>query len=267
MIDDFFLRAILGGLGVALIAGPLGCFMVWRRMAYFGAALSHSALLGVALGLALGLSPTVGITLMCLGVALLIAALERQRRLPSDTIMGIVAHGALAFGLLAVGMMESLRADLISFLFGDILAIGEMDLALIYGAAIAVGVALMAIWRPLLSATVHESLAAVEGAPVGRVRLLYMLLIALVVGVGMKVVGLLLIVSLFLIPAAAARRLSATPEQMAWGAAAIGAVSVVLGLLASLYLDTPSGPSIVVVATIIFAATLAWPGRSARRSA
>ena len=158
MIDDFFLRAILGGLGVALIAGPLGCFMVWRRMAYFGAALSHSALLGVALGLALGLSPTVGITLMCLGVALLIAALERQRRLPSDTIMGIVAHSALAFGLLAVGLMESLRADLIGFLFGDILAIGEMDLVLIYGAAIVVGAALLAIWRPLLSATVHESL-------------------------------------------------------------------------------------------------------------
>lgn len=266
MTDDFFIRAILAGLGVALVSGPLGCFIVWRRMAYFGAALSHSALLGVAFGVALGLSPTVGITAVCLCVALLIAALERHKRLPSDTMMGIVAHGALAFGLLAIGLMDSLRADLISFLLGDILAVSVTDLVLIYGTVLVVGLVLLVIWQPLLSAAVHESLAAVEGTRVNLVRFVFMLLIALVVGIGMKVIGLLLIVSLFLIPAAAARRFSDTPEQMALGATAIALVSVVLGLLASLYLDTPSGPSIVGTVTIFFAMTLAWPNRRRTRA-
>ncbi len=264
MIEDFFLRAVLGGIGVVLSTGPLGCFVVWRRMAYFGAALSHSALLGVVLGFALDLDPTLGIIVVCLAVAIAIVALEQRRILASDTLMGILAHSALAFGIVAIGFMQTLRVDLMGFLFGDVLAVSMDDLYLIYGATVAIGVGLIIIWRPLLSATVHDELAAVEGTRVAAVRILFMLMLALVIAIGMKIVGILLIVSLLLLPPAAARRLSATPEQMALGAVLIGIASVVLGLLASLQFDTAAGPSIVVVATLFFALVYVWPSRRAR---
>ncbi len=258
-IDDFMLRAMAGGIGVALVAGPLGCFVVWRRMAYFGAALSHSALLGVALGLLAGLSPTLGILVFCICLAVLLVGLERQRLLASDTLIGILAHGALALGLILIAFIEHLRVDLMGYLFGDVLAVGGEDLIWIYAVAAAIGGVLAAIWRPLLLASVHEDLAAAEGVPVTGVRLALMVMLATVVAVGMKVVGILLIVSLLIVPAAAARRLSATPERMAAAAAAIGVLSVVLGLLASLRWDLPSGPAIVVVACLMFALSAALP--------
>jgi zinc transport system permease protein len=255
MIEDFFVRAILAGVGVALAAGPLGCFVVWRRMAYFGAALAHSALLGVALGFLIGVSPTIGILALCVCLAVMLVALERQRRLASDTLLGILAHGTLALGVVVVSFMERLRIDLMGYLFGDVLAVGRDELLLIYAMAIAAGAVLTAIWRPLLSATVHEELAAAEGVPVARVRLIFTMLIATVIAIGMKVVGILLIISLLIIPAAAARGLAPTPERMAVLAAAIGALSVGLGLFASLRWDLPAGPAIVVAATLIFMAT------------
>jgi len=267
MIDDFFVRALLGGVGVVLSAGPLGCFVVWRRMAYFGTALSHSALLGVVLGFALGIDITVGIIAVCLAGALAVVGLEQRRMLASDTLMGILAHSALAVGIVAIAFMATLRVDLMGYLFGDVLAVSVADLYLIWGASAVIGAALVAIWRPLLAATVHEDLAAVEGVHVAAVRVLFMLLLALVIAVGMKLVGVLLIVSLLLLPAAAARRLSRTPERMAVGALLIGVAAVVLGLMASLRLDTPAGPSIVVMATAIFVAVYLWPKRLLPRGA
>lgn len=258
-MDDFLIRAVFGGVGVALAAGPLGCFLVWRRMAFFGAALSHSALLGVALGFLLGINLTLGIALFCLLLATLLLLLERQRFLASDTLLGILAHGTLAVGLVTIAFMENLRIDLMAYLFGDVLAVDIEDLYLIYGLAIVTAVALFFVWRPLLSITVEEDIAAVEGVPVTRVRLVFVLLIATLVAVGMKVVGMLLIISLLIIPAAAARRLSKTPEQMAVIAVVMGALSVVLGLFGSLQWDIPSGPAIVAVAALIFGVIIAWP--------
>jgi zinc transport system permease protein len=260
-VEDFLVRALLGGVGVALAAGPLGCIMVWRRMAYFGAALSHSALLGVALGLLLGTNVSLAVLLFCLLLGLLLFLLERQRVLPRDTLLGILAHASLAVGLVVVSFMEGLRIDLMGYLFGDILAVSVADLYLIYGLSVGVLVGLLFLWRPLLSVTVNEDVAAVEGVPVGPVRLAYTLMIAVIVAVGMKLVGVLLIVSLLIIPAAAARQLSPNPESMAVLAALIGCLSVLLGLYGSLAWDVPSGPFIVVVATVLFTATLAWPGR------
>lgn len=259
MMDDFFARAMLGGIGVALVAGPLGCFLVWRRMAFFGGALSHSALLGVALGFLLGINLTLGILVLCLALAALLLLLERQRILASDTLLGILAHSALALGLVLVTFVEDLRVDLVSYLFGDVLAVSVTDMYLIYGLVVATAGILAFIWRPLLSATVSEDLAAVEGIPVTSVQLTFILLIAAIIAVGMKIVGILLIVSLLIIPAAAARRLSRTPEQMAVVAALIGTLSVVFGLLGSLKWDIPAGPSIVVVVALIFALIIAWP--------
>ena len=261
-MEDFFTRAILGGVGVAIAAGPLGCFVVWRRMAYFGAALAHSALLGVALGFLLNINVTVGIIALCSLVAILLMLLEHQRALASDTLLGILAHSALAIGLITVTFMENLRIDLMGYLFGDVLAVGRNDLYLIYG-LLAVTTAVLALtWRNMLSITVNEDLAAVEGIPVARTRVSFVLLLASVIAVGMKIVGMLLIISLLIIPAAAARRLSSTPEQMAVTAALLGALCVVLGLFGSLQWDVPAGPSIVVVATFVFVLVNAWPRAS-----
>lgn len=256
MFDDFFVRALVGGVGVALVAGPLGCFVVWRRMAYFGDSVAHGALLGVALGIALGIDLNAGIVIACVAFALLFLLLERQRRLAADTLLGILAHGALALGLVALGFVELGRVDLMGYLFGDILAVNRTDLVWIYGGGGAVLAATALLWRPLLAITVNEELARVEGVRIGAVRFAFTLLIALTIAIAMKVVGLILIVSLLIVPAAAARRLARSPEQMALLASAAGAASVVGGLHGSLAWDTPSGPSIVVAALALFVLNL-----------
>ncbi|MDP6565759.1 MAG: metal ABC transporter permease [Alphaproteobacteria bacterium] len=258
-MEDFLLRALLGGFGVAAVAGPLGCLVIWRRMVYFGAALAHSALLGVALGFVLGLNPSLGIALLCALVAIAFVALDRRGLLASDTLLGILAHAALAFGLLALSFLETLRVDLVAYLFGDILSLNAADLGLIYLMALGVGALLVAIWRPLLSATVDEELARVEGVATGRLRLLFSLMIAAVIAIGMKVVGILMVISLLIIPAAAARRLSATPERMALLAALFGLLAVAGGLFASMWWDLPSGAAIVAAATLLFLVAMLLP--------
>jgi len=258
-MDDFFLRALLGGIGVAVAAGPVGCFIIWRRMVYFGAALAHSALLGVALGFLLGIDLTVGIVAMCVFLAVLFVLLERQHLLPTDTLLGVLAHVALAGGLVVVAFLTNLRVDLMGYLFGDILAVSNWDLGVIVTLAVITLIGMVLMWRSLLSITVNEDLASVEGVPVARVRLGFVLMVAGVVAIGMKIVGMLLILSLIIIPAAAARRVASTPERMALLAVVFGALSVIVGLYASLYWDLPSGPLIVVTAALFFGLMQVWP--------
>jgi zinc transport system permease protein len=260
-MDDFILRAVLAGLGVALVAGPLGSFIVWRRMAYFGDTLSHSALLGVALGILLGVNLSLAVLVLCMALALLLVALQRQRRLAGDTLLGILSQSALSLGLVALAFIETVRVDLMTYLFGDILAVTPGDLAWIYGGGAVVLVALAVLWRPLLAITVHEELAQVEGINVGATRLAFMLLVALVIAVAMKVVGVLLITALLILPAAAARRFARTPEAMAMLAALTGALAVLGGVAASLRWDLPTGPAIVLSGALLFALSLAWPRR------
>jgi zinc transport system permease protein len=264
MLEAFFVRAVIAGIGVALVAGPLGCFIVWRRMAYFGDAMAHSALLGVALGFLLDIEPAAGIVAVAGLIALLLVALQRQKALAVDTLLGIFAHGALSLGLVVFGLMAWLRLDLTAYLFGDILAVTWSEIAWIYGGGLGVLAALALIWRPLLAATVHADLAQAEGVPVVPVQAAFMLLIALIIALAIKLVGVLLITSLLIIPAATARRFARTPEQMALRASLIGAAAVVAGLLASLNWDTASGPSIVVAASVAFAASLVVPRHRAR---
>jgi zinc transport system permease protein len=259
-MDDFLIRAAIGGIGVAAVTGPLGAFVVWRRMAYFGDALAHSALLGVALGLLLGTNANVAIITVCIAVALLLMALQRQRYLASDTVLGILAHGTLSLGLVVVALQGSVRVDLFALLFGDVLAMSVADLYWIYGGgAVALGL-LLFLWRPLLAVTVHEDLARVEGVNVVAVQLGFMVVIALVIAVAIKIVGVLLLTSLLVIPAAAARRVSSTPEMMAILAAIIGTVSVIGGLFGSLQWDTPAGPSVVLAAVVLFLLVMVLPG-------
>jgi zinc transport system permease protein len=251
-MDDFLLRALLAGLGVAMIAAPLGVFIVWRRMAYFGDTLAHSALLGVALGYILGISLNLAVIAVAISLSLVLLILEDSKQLGMDTLLGILAHSTLSFGLLMISFRESIRVDLLAYLFGDILAVTYPDLLWVWGGGLLALISLTLIWRPLLAITVHEELAQVEDIPVGRTRLIFMLLIALVIAIAMKIVGILLITSMMIIPAAAARRFSRTPEQMALTAAVIGGCSVIGGLAISWHWDTPAGPSVVVAATLLF---------------
>ncbi len=267
MIEEFFLRALIAGAGVAAVAGPLGCFVVWRRMAYFGATLAHGALLGVALGLLMGIDPMFGIAASSILIALIVAGLQRQRTIGSDTLLGILAHAGLAIGLVTLAFMHGVRIDLMGYLFGDVLAVTWADILWIYLGGSAILATLALIWRPLLAITLNEDLARAEGVAVAPIQLAFMLILAIVIAIAMKVVGVLLIVSLLIIPAAAARPFARTPEQMAALAAVLGALSVVGGLFASLAWNTPAGPSIVVGATILFTASFTLGGALGKRTA
>jgi zinc transport system permease protein len=253
MMDTFVVRAVLGGIGVAAVAGPLGCFVVWRRMSYFGDSLAHSALLGVALGALMGIDLNLGILASFLVFSLLLVFLQSQQRLATDTILGILAHTALSLGLVALSFLRSFRVDLLGYLFGDILAVTWLDLLWIYGGGALALITLFLVWPHLLFITVHEELARAEGTPITLMGLVLMILIAVVTLIAMKIIGILLITSLLIIPAAAARRFSRTPEQMAVVAAGLGILAVLGGLLASMTWDTPSGPSVVVAAAVLFA--------------
>lgn len=251
-MDDFLWRAIAAGILLALVAGPLGCFIVWRRMAYFGDTLSHSALFGIALGLLFNLDMQLAVVLACGAVALLLVTLERNNSLATDTLLGILAHSALALGLVLLSF-TSTQIDLQAYLFGDLLTVTGSELGwLLGGSALALG-ALLWQWNPLLAFTLQPELAQVEGRNTLRLRLVLMLIIALVVAVAMKIVGVLLITSLLIIPAATARLFARSPEQMAIGASVCGCVAVLGGIAASWFSDTPTGPSIVVVAALLFA--------------
>ncbi len=255
MLDDFMTRATLAGLGVALAAAPLGCFVVWRRMAYFGEATAHAAILGVAMALAFQLPILPLVTIAALLMASAVLALTGRGGYAMDTALGVMAHSALAFGLVAVTLLADVRLDLTAFLFGDILAVGKTDLAVIWGGAVLV-LGLMAWrWSPLLTATLNPDLARAAGLDPRREEFAMTLALAVVVAVAIKVVGVLLITALLVIPPAAARPLVRTPEAMALGAALIGMTSVLGGLWAALKLDAPTGPSIVCAAAILFAIT------------
>ena len=262
MLDDFLVRAGLAGVGVALAAGPLGSFVVWRRMAYFGDATSHAAILGVAMALALDLPVGFGTLVVALAMAVTVSVLA-GRGWAMDTTLGVLAHASLAFGLVAVSFVPGVRTDLSAWLFGDILAVSRGDVAFIWGGAVLVVALLAWRWQALLTATVSEDLAHASGLNPGRERMILTLALAVVVAVAIKVVGALLIAAMLIIPAAAARGLARTPEAMAVMATVIGAVSALGGLQLSLWQDTPAGPSVIVVAALIFALVAVF-GRSRR---
>jgi len=254
IIDDFIIRALIAGMLVVLVSGPLGCVVVWRRMAYFGDALAHSALLGTSLAIMVDVNPLLGVVLIGTALSYLLMRLQIKKDLSSDAILGILSHGALAAGLVILAIMQSQgkSVDLMAYLFGDILSV-SWDY-LIWLAVICIGVLVLVgwLWQSILAVAVHEELARCEGINVDRIRLIFMLFMAIVIAVAMKIVGIILITALLIIPAASARRFAKSPESMAIGAMLFGLLSVIGGVLASMQWDTPAGPSIVLAAVGLF---------------
>lgn len=254
--NDFILNALLAGIVISIIAGPLGSIMIWRRMAYFGDTLAHSTLLGVAIATMLNANAYFGLIGICLLVSAILLSFSKHSKFTNDTILSILSNTILAVGLIAATKITNVRLDLLGYFYGDILSVDTNDLYWILGVSFFALIVLIKLWRWLLLTTLHEELAKVEGIPVAKVKWLFVLLIALVFAITMRLLGMLLLVALFIIPASSARRFSKTPEAMAILGSIFSMVAVILGLLLSVYYDWPTGPSIVVVAAAIFVMSL-----------
>ncbi len=250
-IEPFIIKGLIAGVIVALVAGVMGCFVVWRRMAYFGDSLAHSALLGIALGIALGVNHNLSVIMLCSLFALILVWLQQKRIFATDTLLGILAHASLSIGVITISILEQI-IDLHSYLFGDILTVGNDQIWwLVIGGGSVLGV-LTYNWSSLVLMTIDEDLAQAENVPVARYQMLLMFLMTIVVAISIKIVGILLIASLLIIAPAASRQLSKSPEMMAMIACLIGVISVVIGMYFSFELDTPSGPTIVAALAALF---------------
>ena len=261
LFDIWWLPALLSGILLASITGPLGSFVVWRRMAFFGDTLAHGALLGITLGIVADIDSMLALMLSSVVLAVLLYPLQNTSALSADTLLGIVSHSMLAIGLVTLSLTEGVRVDLMGYLFGDLLAVSYSDTLWITVIGTLCGIIMFSCWRGLVASTVSPELAAIDGYPVSKLNLMLVIMLALTVALAMKIVGILLVSALLIIPPAAARTISRTPEQMALAASGLGILSVILGMLSSFQWDTPTGPSVVVAAAAIFLLSLTVPRR------
>ena len=256
MFDDFIVRAFAAGIGLAFITGPLGCFIVWRRLSYFGNTIAHAALLGVVIAYTLDFNIIIGVFVVSCLLALSLLFLQRRTNLPDDALLGLLAHSVLAIGLVLLGILSFIRIDLMGLLFGDILSVNVTDLLFVWIGGGIVLIVLILIWRPLFAGTVNLELAKAEGLNPDLANAIFTLLIASVIAISIKIVGILLITGLLIIPASASRNLSSTPIQMAIISSIIGVASVVLGIQTSMIWNTPTGPTILTITLGVFILTL-----------
>ena len=254
IIDPFIIRGLLAGMAVALVTGTVGCFVVWRRMSYFGDSLAHASLLGVALGVLIGIGANAGIVFTSLLFGFLLLWLQQSKDLPTDTLLGVLSHFALSISIIIISL-NKIKIDLHSFLFGDILTVTSNDLWWMYLGGIIVLILIFLNWSSLILVTIDEDLAKAEGINPLFVNLLLTTILTIVVAISVKIIGILLITSMLIIPAAASRRLVNSPESMALLATVFGILSVIFGIFLSVEIDTPSGPTIVVVSSFLFIGT------------
>lgn len=251
MLDDFFIRACIGGMAIAIIAGPIGSIVVWNRLAFFGDALAHASLLGVALGVLFHISPFVSVVGCAVLFATVLLWFQGYTLFSKDTMLNMVAQAALALGLIVVSLFH-IPMDMEGILFGDVLTLTHSDIGMVIGLGLVIGYLLKKMWHGLLLVAVNEDIAKIEGIPVAVVKYKFMLLLSLMVALGIKIVGVILVTSLLVMPAAIARRFAATPEHMAYMASVVGVVTVLSGLMASWLWDIPAGPAVVVISFLLF---------------
>ena len=256
MFDDFLFRALVAGIGIALVTGPLGCFVVWRRLSFFGDTLAHSALLGVLLSVSFDINISLSVFAVSSLVALFLLRLQNITNLASDSLLGLLSHSSLAIGLVVLGFLSFIRFDIMGVLFGDILSVSVNDLLIIWFGGATILVVLWRIWKPLFAATVNYELAEAEGMQPDKINIIFTILLAALIAISIKMVGLLLITGMLIIPTAMARNLSNNPKQMVIFSIIGGLLSVFIGLYSSFELNTASGPTIITVALILFILSL-----------
>ena len=251
-MDDFIYRAIIASIGVSINAGSLGCFVIWKRLSYFSDSISHSALLGVALGLATGLGINLGLVIVGGLFATLIVMLQQKDFWSNDAVLGIFSHVSLALGIVVLGFIGNQNTDFFAYLFGDILSITLRDIFWIILVLFIVLLILISNWKKLLLLTLNEELAIAEGINKLFYDLLFMFLIALAVSVSVQIVGVLLITSLLIIPPAIARVFAKSPTVMIFISMVISILSVLIGLYLSIDFDIATGPTIVITLGFLF---------------
>ena len=252
LADLFIIRALIAGIAVAILVGFLGCFVVWRKMAYFGDSLSHSALLGIALGLFYSVDVNLSVIVVCTLFAVILTYLQQNKILATDSLLGILAHSSLALGMVIISFIKNKTVDIHSYLFGDILTVTNSDIYLIIFCTIIVLALLLWNFSSLVLLTISQDLAKVKGIKIFFMQLLLMFLMTLVVAISINIVGILLITSMLIIPASCARFFSKDIKQMAIISSLIGVISVIAGITSSIHFDVPTGPAIIVSATSIF---------------
>ncbi|RPD37767.1 hypothetical protein C0030_000760 [Candidatus Liberibacter solanacearum] len=252
MYNEFFIRALFAGIGIILSTGPLGCFIVWQRMTYFGDTIAHSALLGVAFSLMLNLPLPLCIFMVSALTSIILLQIQKSEFIASDAILGVITHSTISISLIMLSFMTWVNTDLTSFLFGDILAVNTNDIIIIWSAGILNIVILIKIWKSLLATTVNYELAKAEGMQPEKVKLIFTMITALMISISIKFIGITLITSLLILPTVTARRFATSPENMVILTTVIGILGVILGLYGSLIFDTPSGPSIIITSLIFF---------------
>ena len=256
MFDDFFVRALIAGIGVAIVTGPLGCFVIWRRLSYFGDTLSHSALIGVTIAFSFSINISLSVFIVSSIIALLLLSLQKRTQLPGDALLGLLAHSSIAVGLVLIGYLTFIRFDIMGLLFGDILAVTADDLLIIWIGGPLILLILKLIWKPLFASTVNYELAEAEGLNPDRAKAIFTILMAGIIAISIKMVGLLLITGMLIIPAAMARNISSSPQSMVIYSVLGGLLSVILGLFTSLQFNTSSGPSIIAASLFLFILSL-----------
>jgi zinc transport system permease protein len=254
MLNNFILYILLAGVGLSIIAGPIGSFLIWRRLAFFGDTLAHSALSGIAVSILFNQDPLWGTITIPAFMAILLTVAQKSRWLPLDSWLAITAHGFLALGLVALSTLNQ-NINLDAYLFGDVLSIGSDDLIKLYIICTFVIAVLAFIWKRLISITVDEDLAVVSGLNVRLYHFIFMVLIAALIAVAIKVVGVMLITSILIIPAATARRFATSPEMMAVLASLFAVLSFAVGTYGSFTFDLPAAPAIVLAAIVLFTIT------------
>lgn len=255
-MTELMIRAIIAACGIGMLAGMLGSFVVWKRMSYMGDAMGHAALLGVVLGLMLGVLPAYAVILVAVLIGLVLSRLHHDRRLPFDALLGVVSTGGLSLGLALYSTMPLQQMDLYGYLFGDVLAVTDSQMALIYAMLAGQGIILWRCWRPLLRMIIHEEIAQVEGVPVARLQALVTVLVAATVALALQVVGMLLVTALLVIPPLTARALARSPQQMVFGSMAAGVLAALGGVVLSYQFNLPTGPGIVLAAVALFGLAL-----------
>jgi len=258
LLTEFFNPTSLIGQGLwtllflSLLTAPMGCFVVWRKLSYFGATLAHSALLGAILGLLTGIGVLLGVIGFTALLAIILSFWLKHRLLSSDTILGFIAHLSLAISVIAVSVMDNLRIDLVAYLFGDVLSLSTS----MFYATIAIALLGLLIiilnWRGFVNLAVQTDIANIEGYATKRLELMFMLILSMTIALGMLSIGVLLIIAMLIIPAATARLFARSLLQMAWLTWIITVIAIVLGMALAFLLDFPAGATVVVVAGFIF---------------
>jgi zinc transport system permease protein len=253
----FMQRALAAGVAVGFLCSVVGVFVTLRSMAFFSDAIAHSALAGIALGILFGMAPVPAAIIFCVVVAAGITYLTYRTELTSDTVIGVFFSGSIALGVLLMGLQEGYQTDLLTYLFGDVLAVSRLDVLLAVGLAVFVTTIVFGRSTLLVKIAFNRDLAQVEGAPVVVWDYIFMALLALTIAVSLKIVGIILVSALVIVPAATARNVARDFRSLMGLSVAVGLISAVGGLVASFYLNTASGPTIVMLSIVLFIISLA----------